>query len=265
MEEAGLVLAIIGAVGVLPVITGLIVRGGNYRRARRVLGFKRTLPVDIVLTTSAVESAVHGAPVTRPLTGYGQVRGVANCARALTKHYPRKDIVIHLSGFVRNRLDRDLVCLGGPAKNEETRALLREIPNHYDLPEFEFDDIGNSLRIADCYGRTVSYKNFDPLLHDGIPEVDICLLIAFTRKKVGASTTRVILCAGFTSYGTAAASEYMFLDLPKLRLKRLNDLLQSGYRPVKSRDDFIIVGNARFSRGECTNIEPVFETILKPL
>jgi hypothetical protein len=86
-----------------------------------------------------------------------------------------------------------------------------------------------------------------------------------TRKKPDATTIRTILCAGFTSYGTAAASEYMFLDLPKLRLRRLNNLLQSGYRPVKPGFDFILVTQARFSRGECTDITPIYETVLTAL
>lgn len=262
MAVVGLVLSVIGAVGVLPVVGGLAFRSQGLRRAHRVLGFRRSLPIDIVLTTSAVEAAGHGAPVKRPLTGYGQVRGVANCARALAAHYPHKEIVIHLSGFVRNRLDRDLISLGGPAKNEITRIILGEILERYRLPQLEFDDISDSIRIITPSGQQVDITNFDPQLEDGVPQVDIFIIAATTRYKPDNTTTRCILCAGFTSYGTGAASEYMFIDLPRLRPKHLVKLLRGGAGRERPTRDFIIVARARFSRGECTDIEPLFESVL---
>lgn len=262
MATVELVLSVIGAVGVLPVLGGLVFWTQGFRRAHRVLGFRRSLPIDIVLTTSAVEAAGHGAPAKRPLTGYGQVRGVANCARALAAHYPRKEIVIHLSGFVRNRLDRDLISLGGPAKNEVTRMILKGISEHYYLRRLEFDDISDSIRIATQSGQQVDIRNFDPQLQDGVPQEDIFIITATTRYKPGNTTTRCILCAGFTSYGTGAAAEYMFIDLPKLSPKHLVELLQSRARRAGATRDFIIVARARFSRGECTDIEPLFESVL---
>lgn len=262
MAVVGLVLSVIGAVGVLPVMAGLIFWSQGFRRAHRVLGFRRSLPIDIVLTTSAVEAAGHGAPVKRPLTGYGQVRGVANCARALAANYPHKEILIHLSGFVRNRLDRDLISLGGPAKNEITRTILKEIPERYHLRRLEFDDISDSVRITTPSGQQIDIRNFDPQLQDGVPQVDIFIITATTRYKPDNTTTRCILCAGFTSYGTGAAAEYMFIDLPRLRPKHLVKLLQSGVRRARATHDFIIVARARFSRGECTDIEPLFESVL---
>jgi hypothetical protein len=263
MATLGLVLSIAGAIGVLPIVAGAIYWSQGYHRARRVLDFRRSVPIDIVLTTSAVGLSEHGAPVSRPLTGYGQVRGVANCARALAAHYPHKDIVIHLSGFIKNRLDRDLVCLGGPAKNEVSKNVLADLPQRYGLKELIFDDIGKNIKIVDMDQREIEERCFDPKLRDGMPSVDICLIVAFTRIKADGRTTRCMLCAGFTSYGTAAAAEYMFLDLPRLRLKRLNELLGRAYRPIKPVGDFIIVTRAQFSRGECTEIAPIYETVLK--
>lgn len=250
-------------IGVLPILLAVYFWVQQYRRAQRVLSFRRSMPVDIVLTTSSVALSEHGKPVSRPLTGYGQVRGVANCAQALAKHYPRKAIQIHLSGFIRNRLDHDLVVLGGPAKNEVSRTLLKDIAVQYNLKKLEFNDIDGSLNIVDSYNRELRIDNFDTELREGAPASDIGLIIAISRRDhPSARRTRCIFCAGFTTYGTAAAAEYMFLDLPSFGLRRLNDLLGTGYRSVKSVGDFIIVTEARFSRGECTDIVPRFQTTL---
>jgi choline dehydrogenase-like flavoprotein len=154
---------VISVIGALPVIAAVWYWLQRFQRGRHVLQFTSAGPIDLVLTTSVVNAAIHGVPASRPLTGYGQVRAVASCAGVLASLYPRKDVLIHLSGFIRNRLDRDVVILGGPAKNEAARAMLEDLAVQHDVGGFLFDDIGDKLKIELRRREPFSIDSFAPL------------------------------------------------------------------------------------------------------
>jgi hypothetical protein len=250
---------ILSVVGTLPIIVAAWLWFQRWQRGRHLLGFRRRAPIDLVLTTSTVAAAIHGVPVHRPLTGYGQVRAVASCAKALASHYPRKDVHIHLSGFIRNRLDRDLVILGGPAKNEAARDLLDDLPRRYTFNAFAFDDEADTLQFDDGRGSQFTQLHFAPQIMDGYPVSDYGLIVAM--KRGANSSHRTILCAGFTTYGTAAAAEYLFNDLVALSRWQLRKKLQ--LRILAPGDDFLVVVKARFSRGECIEVVPIVQTRLQ--
>ncbi|MEV0620013.1 hypothetical protein AB0I81_42310 [Nonomuraea sp. NPDC050404] len=257
MTAAGLILSV---VGVLPVAAAVWYWLQRFHRGRRILQFSRTAPIDLVLTTSSVTAAVHGVPANRPLTGYGQVRAVASCVRALASLYPRKNVNIHLSGFIRNRLDRDLVVLGGPAKNEAAAAMLDDFLLAHDLQRFSFDDVADTLEIAD-HDRHFEVKDFDPRITDGYPANDHGLIIVTYHHGKSGRRYRSILCAGFTTYGTAASAEYLFGDLVRLSARRFAE--RTGIRSPRRSHAFVIVVSARFSRGECTEVRLVFGQALR--
>ncbi|MFE0253265.1 hypothetical protein [Streptomyces sp. NPDC059010] len=248
-------------IGVLPVIAAVWYWVQRFGRGRHILQFTRASPIDLVLTTSAVTEAIHGAPASRPLTGYGQVRAVASCAGVLASLYPRKDVYIHLSGFIRNRLDRDLVILGGPAKNEAARAMLEDLALHHEMADFVFDDIDDTLRIDLQNGQPFSVESFTPGIVNGYPGRDCGLVIATFHRGQGGRYHRRILCAGFTTYGTYVAAEYLFGDLIKISPRRLSNMV--GSRRIGSRFAFVCVVSARFSRGECIEIQPMYMAELR--
>ncbi|WP_214103964.1 hypothetical protein [Acrocarpospora catenulata] len=253
MTAISLALSILGT---LPVLAAIWYWVQRFQRGRRILRFSRTAPIDLVLTTSSVKRATHGVPASRPLTGYGQVRAVASCVRALTSLYPGKDVTIHLSGFIRNRLDRDLVILGGPAKNEAAVAFLEDFLRAHDLRKLSFDDVADTLEIADYHGREFSIKDFDPHIAGGYPATDYGLIILTDHSGGNDRPHRSILCAGFTTYGTAASAEYLFEDLVRLSPRKL--ARRTGIRARRHSTAFVVVVSARFSRGECTEVRPVF-------
>jgi hypothetical protein len=214
-----------------------------------------------VLTTSVVNEAIHGVPASRPLTGYGQVRAVASCAGVLASLYPRKDVLIHLSGFIRNRLDRDLVILGGPAKNEAARAMLEDLAVQHDLACFLFDDIGDKLKIELPRREPFSVESFAPEISKGYPTTDYGLIVATFHRGQRSKRYRRILCAGFTTYGTYVAAEYLFGDLVKVPGRRLAKSM--GASRIRRSFCFVAVVSARFSQGECMEIKPIFMAELK--
>ncbi|MFB4276741.1 hypothetical protein ACBJ59_15720 [Nonomuraea sp. MTCD27] len=258
MTTASLILSVLG---VLPVAAAVWYWLERFQRGRRLLQFSRTAPIDLVLTTSSVTEAVHGVPASRPLTGYGQVRAVASCVRALASLYPRKNVNIHLSGFIRNRLDRDLVILGGPAKNEAAVAMLDDFLLVHDLQRFSFDDVADTLEIADHDGRRFEVKDFDPHIADGYPATDHGLIIVTYHYGQSGRRYRSILCAGFTTYGTAATADYLFGDLVRLSTRKF--VKRTGIRCARRSRAFVVIVSARFSRGECTEVRLVFGQALR--
>lgn len=178
MEGLGVALGLFGA---FPVVAAVWYWLQKMQRGRQLLRFSRLTPIDIVLTTSSMSRATHGLPASRPLTGYGQVRGTASCVRALAGLYPKKAIEIHLSGFIRNRLDRDLIVLGGPAKNEAARAFLENFRTDYSLTRFNFDDVTDTIEIEPEGGAPFSVKDFAPSMANGYPLRDFGLIVVAAR------------------------------------------------------------------------------------
>jgi hypothetical protein len=258
MTAAEFALSVLGA---LPLVAAVWYRLQRFQRGRYVLQFSRNSPIDLVLTTSQVAPAEHGVPAHRPLTGYGQIRAVASCAKALAALYPRKEVHIHLSGFIRNRLDRDLVVLGGPAKNVQARAIIDDLLRQHDLTKFTFDDVADKLEIVGPGTMKHEIPSFSPEITDGYPETDYGLIIATYHIGSGGRRCRSILCAGFTTYGTAAAADYLFTDMVKLAPWRF--ARQTKVSAVGRSRAFIILVSARFSRGECIEVHPVFSTRLR--
>jgi hypothetical protein len=263
LDLVSLVLAVIG---ILPVVVGVPVVLQRFQRVRGLLRFARTAPVDVVLTTSAIrdhtveDSFDHKVVVSRPITGYGQVTGLVSCVRLLSTFYRKKPLRVHLSGFERNRIEGDLVCLGGPIRNKVTQRVLEAYFRSYENPTIHFDDAARTLRIDG--DRPFLEEDFDPGVRDGAPATDLGLILLTSRRPTADGISRAIVCAGFTTYGTAAAAEYAFSDLPKMGAKGVRKLI--GTRRRGWTGDFVVVVRAHFSRGECVEMDPVYGAVLTP-
>jgi hypothetical protein len=255
-----LVSLIVSAVGVLPLLTWAVYTSQRLGRAHRLIRFARSAPVDVVLTTSAVVEHDVGVVVSRPVTGYGQVAGLTSCIGMLARFYRRKSLRVHLSGFVRNRIESDLVCLGGPVRNDISRGVLDALASELEEPRIEFDDVTCAVRVKDARGEFTA-AGFDPGVQDGAPANDLALVILTNRRPNADGTFRAILCAGFTTYGTAAAAEYAFSDLPKLGRRGVRAL--TGAPRIGWTGEFVIVLRAQFSRGECIEVRAEYGAPLR--
>lgn len=257
MDGIGIAGLIASLVGLVPLCAGWLIWVERFRKGRRVLGFTPQTPVDVIVATSAVGKSRTGQPVLRPMTGIGSVQGVASCARAISKFYPKNEIVVHFSGYLRNRLSRDTVIFGGPKKNQLTDSLLNFLVERYHVRKLLYDDDACNLVIVDRKEKSLEVLDFDPRMKGGVPQIDYGLCVACTRSDTAGQLSRWILISGFTTYGTAAAAEYFFSDLPKVRRSALRSLGggQLGH-------DFVVIVKIEFSGTQHTTVEPVYLTSL---
>jgi DNA-binding transcriptional LysR family regulator len=107
----------------------------------------------------------------------------------------------------------DLVLLGGPDRNERTRELLPAFRRTYPNVVFNFDDssgVDASLDLSGC-SLVFNFEN-QPAPWEDYPSYDYGLILVwlnpFTTER-----RRCVLCAGFTSHGTAAAAEYFLKEV----------------------------------------------------
>jgi hypothetical protein len=243
MEMIGLVLSAIGLIPILGIIWFWMFR---FQGARRFLQFGAHEAVDVVLTTSAIAVPAQGAPVTRPLTGIGQVDSIGFFARALGAHYRKKPLRIQMSSYVRARLDADLVVIGGPAKNRVAKEFLEAIDSTFPELRLQFDDIGCNL----TFSEKEIVRDFNPLEGvdgKGFPVFDIGLIIGW-RNPYTHNWKRAFMCAGFTTFGTAAASEYLFSEI-LARHTGLNAAIGGVGKQKRYPRCFIEIISVRFSEG----------------
>ncbi len=207
-------------------------------RARSLLRLTPTEPLDVVVTTSMTTVSSIGAAVVRPLTGVGGVLGTAHVARMLGKYYRRKALRVHLSERIVNRLDSDVVLLGGPAKNRFARRLLEVL-----VPEgVEFDD--NRLR-AQVGETTIAFETLP--IDEGMPNRDVGFVVV-TRSPFADHPRVAVLCCGFTSYGTAAAAEWLFGDVHRMS-RRKRAQLGLDWKADRKTGGFVGLLDIELSRG----------------
>jgi hypothetical protein len=204
VEILGLILTTVGAIPVLWAAGYWLLR---YRPAKRLLGFREKEPIDVIITTSSIARSQKGAGIIRATTGIGQVQGVAFLSRVLGRFYRKKPISLNFSEKAPGRLKRDLLLLGGPAKNECSKLFMdRFIEEHPNL-NLVFDDLNCVIRIGElCIDKNrLQIKN-------GYPENDFGLVVVW-KNPFSVEKRRGIFCAGFTSYGTSGAANWFFDDL----------------------------------------------------
>lgn len=211
------ILALVGAAP--PIVTGFVQWGRWIAKqvgGHPVLGLRRGETVDLVVTTSAVVPSAHGVPVSRPMTGHGQIIGMMHAVRSIVRFYGRStQPTVHFSERIEQpQLDRDLVVLGGPAKNSITKKLLSALMRRYPRAEVEFDDVKGVIGFG---GRTVVEGAVDPSVGE-LPE-DFALVVGMRNPFDPSGSSRALLCCGFTSYGTGAAAELLFERLTMARTR----------------------------------------------
>jgi hypothetical protein len=202
------------------IIVGFGVYINKYWFSRFFLGFSHNKndKIDIVITTSEIKKDdIGGIHAARATTGIGQILGISIISRVIGKLYGKKNIEVQLSELIVQRPDKDLVLLGGPSKNKLTKKYIRKLNEEHPSLNFEFDDVNLLLRIKDL---TISEPNLD-IDKDGKVDTDYAVVLC-SSNPFSAKNRRLILCAGFTSYGTAGGVVWLF-----------EDVLSKGYKSLK--------------------------------
>jgi hypothetical protein len=204
---------------------------------RPVLRLHRNETADLVVTTSEVQESAVGAAIRRPTTGYGQIITIMHATRTIAKLYGKKSrLAFHFSQRLgRHRMDRDLIVVGGPAKNGLTASLLAAVSRRPDVPKIHFDDIEGTARV----GSAVFVKDLRAVSGDQMDE-DYALIMGLRNPFDPNGHARALLIAGFTSYGTAVAGEILFEMLTNLRW-RLREIPQARKALVWPREFAMIV------------------------
>lgn len=235
------ILGAIGAIGALPVLYKGIQFVRSRSAARRLLRLQTTSQVDIVVTTSSEAVSEEGYQVRRPMTGVGQIAGTAAFARAAGHFYPNVKLTPHLSTAISNTLENDLVILGGPLRNVIAGRFLASVSKKIPLL---FDDEAGAVRLGDYHVSDYEFST-----RDEIPDSDICLIVCW-KNPFTESKRRAIMCAGMSSYGTAAGTDYLFRYL---LFDHQSTLLQ--HLKQSADGDFAMVLNVEFSRDQPITFE----------
>ncbi|TFB53433.1 hypothetical protein [Cryobacterium sp. Sr3] len=177
---------------------GLLYLKSNSRRLFRMRQPKR---VTVIVSTSAQTST---GTYRRSSTGIGQVRAVADLAPKFSLAYwrCRLDQVFVADAAIYERIEGDLVCLGGEKTNAVTLELLRELRQE---PGFPISPIAESKILWNDH-EYASQGDGDTL------SLDYGIIV---RSRNPMSMTRgpiVLVLAGASTQGSHAASKVFTSD-----------------------------------------------------
>jgi len=193
------------------------------------------------MTTSTEAISREGYQVRRPLTGVGQIAGTAAFARAAGHFYPNVKITPHLSTAISNTLENDLVILGAPLRNIIADRFLGSVSTKVPLL---FDDGAGAVRLGEYHVSDYEFST-----REEKPDSDICLIVCW-KNPFTDSVRRAILCAGMSSYGTAAGTDYLFRYLLFDHQATLRDHLKRA-----ASGNFAMILNVEFSRDQPVSFE----------
>src|SRR5215218_757733 len=100
-------LGIIGLSGIVSAVSS----SRRLSRHHRFFRFRRSEPVDIVLTTSARTEGGYGISYLRSVTAVGNLKGSTEIAQAIGYGSPRRPILVSVSAELESRLGGDLVVI----------------------------------------------------------------------------------------------------------------------------------------------------------
>jgi hypothetical protein len=235
---------IIGIIGVIPTLAILFIWISKQKPVKKLLNFQEKEPLDIIVTTSNQSENKIGLKVVRPTTGIGQVQGISFAARTLGRFYKRKEIFTHMSTNIPERLSKDLLLIGGPAKNQVTKRFLTNFQTKFSNINFTYDDIDCKLTLDDYVLDENCFRLEDP----SKIEKDVGLLILWDNPFY--TNRRAILCSGMTSFGTSAVANWFFDDI---LLQKDKD----NFNLIKNMKSFVIVLDIDLLNGKALKIEPI--------
>jgi hypothetical protein len=216
-------------VSIIAWLLGVIGAGGigtTIRHSRRLSRQYRFLRLhrsaehlDIVLPTSDRVTGGLGISYVRSTTAVGNLKGATEIARVVGQVVRRRPISVAVSEELESPLSGDLVLIGFPGKNAASRVALNYLKQEH--PEIGFEltespEEGCKIALA---GFSADYAATCQTASD-IPANDLALILLWVNPTAPRKR-RLLLCAGFTSYGTAAAAKYAVTDIIDTRYRRL--------------------------------------------
>jgi hypothetical protein len=254
-DTASTVLGVIGAVGAAPVVFSGVRTARRRSLAHGILLLSRTKELDVVVTTSEISRSMVGAdpaqrPV-RPLTASGELQGISAIANRLGRSYPSKTLTVHQSALLKQALTGDVVLLGGPVHNNCAKEFLNAVVKAHPTAGLVFDAHIRRIGLGGVVLDDIALE-----LQDDVPVEDYALII-LTNSPFTRTGRRGILCAGFTTYGTGAAAEYVFTRLLEPHSRR------NARREAKTLPRSVaIILKASFSNRTPYSFEEVARTYL---
>jgi len=212
------VLTLLGIVGV----SGIAAAARFSRRWGRHYRFfrlQRGEPVDIVLTTSAgsTQGGYGQVNYQRPTTSVGNMKAATELAQAIGYGSRRRRISVSGSAELETRLAGDVVVIGLPGKNAASRLMIDHLRVCCPSLGLEIDELAVARMALD--GVSHEYM-FTPQEGSDLPSYDLAFIL-FWVNPVAVRKRRLIVCGGFTTYGTAAAARYLVEDIRDTRLGAL--------------------------------------------
>ena len=189
-------------------------------RHHRFFRFQFSEPADIVLTTSdRAQGGFGGVTYTRSVTAVGNLSGATAIARSIGYTSPRRPTRVYVSAELETSLSGDVVVIGLPGKNEVSGAVVTHLTARYPNLGLTIDESteGCSMSLA---GFADEYSVVPQTAQPDFPERDLALIVLWVNP-IAVRKRRLVLCAGFTAYGTAAAARYLVDDILPHRLNRL--------------------------------------------
>jgi hypothetical protein len=156
----------------------------------------------------------------RPTTAVGNMRGAVEVAQMVGNVSRRRSLSVAVSEDIESDLSGDLVLIGLPGKNTASRTVLALLKDRH-------PDIGFTISESDESGVHIGlggfYEDFGLAFQDAtdIPERDLAVIVLWINPFARGKKRRLLLCAGITAYGTAAAAAYVVNDLVDYRYRQL--------------------------------------------
>lgn len=196
------------------------------RLPRRRL-WRLTNPKNLVACASNAATMDTGV-YERPATGIGELRALTLAEKSLNKAYQRElDIknILLASDHLQERLENDLLLLGGPKHNKVTAIYLNLIDGKQPVQQTSDAFIWRCKKIAGEWIDDGSVTYLSKVENKNVIE-DYGIVI---RMQSPFTTTKrtVVLLSGIHTYGTIAAAKYFTEDMQKgwrwfFRLRKQN-------------------------------------------
>lgn len=171
---------------------------------RRLWGFKTVRDLSICAATS---TKTDTGQYYRPATGIGQVRALALVIGSLARAYGNVNTrnILLSEDEMTDRIESDLIILGGPKNNRIAQLLLDKI--RADSPVFQKDSV---ISWQDAQGTA----EFIPTVRDRVVTSDYGVVIR-VGNPFSNDQHKVLLFSGAHTYGTVAAARFFTEDLLK--------------------------------------------------
>lgn len=212
-----IVLVVVGFVGLADIVAAAKFGRRVVSRRHGFLRLHWKDSLDVVVTASMhQDGGVPGQEYKRAVTAVGNLEAAITVAQAVAQSSRRRRMRVAASQELQSRLDGDLLVLGLPAKNPVSERILSHLVRCH--PELGLGVTQTPARSEIRLGGSVHGYELVFQHNTRIPTHDLAIIVVWvnplpTRKR------RLILCAGFTSQGTAAAAAYLVNELMK-RYKR---------------------------------------------